>query len=174
MNFIVWIESLLHALDVGALIESLRNYRKRTWNIDPTEIIKQMLIGKGRLDLTPPQLSRMITHQEAGLHLIDLRESHKYREKHITHAVSKPIDNFLKEIYEGKYPLAPPLQKIILVCDTGQLSKFAASLMTEEGFTRVYSLKGGMRRWNRWEGMARKAFFARFEKIRAFGEVKCC
>jgi len=116
----------------------------------------------------------MITRQEPGLLIIDLRESHKYREKHITHAVLKPIDDFLKEIYAGRYSPPPAPQKIILVCDTGQLSRFAAAVLAGEGGARVYSLAGGMRRWNRWERLSRKTFFTRYEKPGVPGEVKCC
>ena len=48
---------------------------------------------------------------------------------------------------------------MVLVCDTGQLSKVAAAIMAEDGFTQVYSIKGGMRRWNRWMTLSQKIPF---------------
>jgi hypothetical protein len=35
--------------------------------------------------------------------------------------------------------------------------------MTEEGFTQVYNIKGGMRRWNRWMKLSEKMVFAKIE-----------
>jgi len=172
MNMMIFIESFLNAIDFGAFIESMHHFRNRSWNLDPVEIIKHILFGKGYVNLTPPQLSRIMGHQAGGGQVIDLRESRKYREKHIQFAVSKPIDDFLKEIYEGKYLPDASDQKIILVCDTGQLSRYAASVMSEEGFTRVYSLKGGMRRWNRWQRLSRKIFFARMKKTGMIREAR--
>jgi hypothetical protein len=45
------------------------------------------------------------------------------------------------------------LEEIIM--NTGQLSKVAAAIMAEADFTQVYSIKGGMRRWNRWMKLSR-------------------
>ena len=42
-------------------------------------------------------------------------------------------------------------KSIILVCDTGQKSRVAASVLIDEGFSKLVSLKRGMRRWHRWE-----------------------
>jgi len=39
--------------------------------------------------------------------------------------------------------------------NTGQLSKVAAAIMAETDFTQVYSIKGGMRGWNRWMKLSR-------------------
>ena len=93
---------------------------------------------------------------EDNVHIIDLRETETYKKNHINGSISRPIDDFLKEIFEGMYYSKKTDLKIILVCDTGQLSKVAASIMTEEGFTQVYNIKGGMRRWNRWMKLSRK------------------
>jgi hypothetical protein len=42
-----------------------------------------------------------------------------------------------------------------IIMNTGQLSKVAAAIMAEADFTQVYSIKGGMRRWNRWMKLSR-------------------
>ena len=71
-------------------------------------------------------------------------------------------DDFLKEIFEGVYSSKKTDLNFVLVCDTGHLSKVAAAIMAEEGFTQVYSIKGGMRRWNRWIKLSGKMIFKKF------------
>jgi rhodanese-related sulfurtransferase len=151
-------ESFFNAIDIGTVFESINNYRKRSWKVDLREIIKYMITGNGYNNLTPPQTSRLLLENEDNVHIVDLREIETY-ENHINGSISKPIDDFLKEIFEGTYSSIKTDLKIVLVCDTGQLSKVAAAIMTEEGFTQVYSIKGGMRRWNRWMKLSRNMLF---------------
>ena len=101
------------------------------------EIIKHIFLGKGYGSLTPLQLTDMISGEESRLHLIDLSEGNNYQKNHIEHAVLKPIDGFIKEIYARKFPQPQLLQKIILVCDTGQLSRFTLSVFAKKGYARV-------------------------------------
>jgi len=115
-----------------------------------------MIIGKGYTNLTPPQTSRLLLENEDNVRIVDLRETETYEKNHINGSISRPIDDFLKEIFENNYSSNKTDLKIVLVCDTGQLSKVASSIMTEEGSTQVYSIKGGMRRWNRWMKLSRK------------------
>jgi len=155
------LESFLNAIDIGAVFESINNYRKRSWQVDLGEIIKYMIIGKGYTNLTPPQTSRLLLENQDTVRIVDLRETETYEKNHINGSISRPIDDFLKEIFEGIYFSKKTNLKIVLVCDTGQLSKVAASIMTEEGFTQVYNIKGGMRRWNRWIKLSRKMLFTK-------------
>jgi rhodanese-related sulfurtransferase len=161
MDSKIILESFLNATDIGAVFESINNYRKRRWQVDLGEIIKYMIIGKGYTNLTPPQTSRLLLENEDNVRIVDLREPEAYEKNHIKGSISRPIDDFLKEIFEGTYSSAKTDLKIVLVCDTGQLSKVAAAIMTEEGFTQVYSIKGGMRRWNRWVKLSRKMLFTK-------------
>jgi len=156
------LESFLNATDIGAVFESINNYRKRSWQMDLGEIIKYMIKGKGYTNLTPPQTSRLLLENEDNVLIVDLRETKTYEKNHINGSISRPIDDFLKEIFEGTYSSKKTDLKIVLVCDTGQLSKVAAAIMTEEGFTQVYSIKGCMRRWNRWMNFSRKRLFTKF------------
>jgi rhodanese-related sulfurtransferase len=157
------LESFLNATDIGAVFESINNYRKRSWQVDLVEIIKYMIIGKGYTNLTPPQTSRLLLENEDNVLIVDLRETETYEKNHINGSISRPIDDFLKEIFEVTYFSKKTELKIVLVCDTGQLSKVAAAIMTEEGFTQVYNIKGGMRRWNRWMKLSRKMLFTKIE-----------
>ncbi len=161
MDSKIILESFLSAIDIGVVFESINNYRKRSWQVDLGEIIKYMIIGKGYTHLTPPQTSRLLLENEDNVRIVDLRETETYEKNHINGSISRPIDDFLKEIFEGTYSSSKTDLKIVLVCDTGQLSKVAAAIMTEEGFTQVYSIKGGMRRWNRWMKLSRKMLFTK-------------
>ena len=161
MDSTIILESFLSAIDIGVVSESMNNYRKRSWQVDLGEIIKYMIIGKGYTHLTPPQTSRLLLENEDNVRIVDLRETETYEKNHINGSISRPIDDFLKEIFEGTYSSSKTDLKIVLVCDTGQLSKVAAAIMTEEGFTQVYSIKGGMRRWNRWMKLSRKMLFTK-------------
>ena len=161
MDSTIILESFLSAIDIGVVFESMNNYRKRSWQVDLGEIIKYMIIGKGYTHLTPPQTSRLLLENKDNVRIVDLRETETYEKNHINGSISRPIDDFLKEIFEGTYSSSKTDLKIVLVCDTGQLSKVAAAIMTEEGFTQVYSIKGGMRRWNRWMKLFRKMLFAK-------------
>ena len=42
-------------------------------------------------------------------------------------------------------------KEMVLVCDTGHMSRVAGTVLAEEGFKEIYSLKRGMRRWNKWQ-----------------------
>jgi rhodanese-related sulfurtransferase len=161
MDSKIILESFLNVIDIGAVFESINNYRKRSWQVDLGKIIKYMIIGKGYTNLTPPQTSRLLLEDEDNVRIVDLRETENYEKTHINGSISRPIDYFLKEIFEGTYSFKKTDLKIVLVCDTGQLSKVAAAIMTEEGFTQVYSIKGGMRRWNRWMKLSRKMLFTK-------------
>ena len=153
------LESLLNVMDIGTVFESINNYRKRSWKVDLREIIKYMIIGKGYTNLTPPQTSRLLSENEDRVLIFDTRATEAYEKNNISGSISKPIDDFLKEIFEGTYSSITSDLKIVLVCDTGQLSKVAAAIMAEEGFTQVFSIKGGMRRYNRWMKLSRNMFF---------------
>jgi len=159
MDSKIILESFLNAIDIGTVFESINNYRKRSWQVDLGEIIKYLIIGKGYTNLTPPQTSQLILENEDNVHMVDLRETETYEKNHIHGSISRPIDDFLKEIFAGTYSSKKTDLKIVLVCDTGQLSKVAAAIMSEEGFTQVYNIKGGMRRWKRWIKLSRNMLF---------------
>jgi rhodanese-related sulfurtransferase len=163
MNSKIILESFLNATDIGAVFESINNYRKRSWQLDLGEIIKYTIIGKGYTNLTPPQTSRLLLENENNVRIVDLRETETYEKNHINGSISRPIDDFLKEIFKGTYSSKKTDLKIVLVCDTGQLSKVAAAIMTEEGFTQVYNIKGGMRRWNRWMKLCNRCDYQSYE-----------
>ncbi len=159
MDIKVILESLLNVMDMGAVFESVNNYRRRSWKVDISEIVKYLITGKGYTNLTPPNASRLLSDNGDNVQIIDLRETETYEKNHIKDSISMPIDDFLKEIFEGNFSFNYVGSKFVLVCDTGQLSKVAAAVMAAEGFTEVYSIKGGMRRWKRWMKLSGNTLF---------------
>jgi len=89
-----------------------------------------------------------------GIVLIDVREPLEYEGGHIPQAVNIP-----RGILEMKLHLHPefhrqeqPLEKmngkdIYLICRTGARSALAAESLERLGFERVYSVAGGMTKW---------------------------
>jgi rhodanese-related sulfurtransferase len=154
MERLVMIESAYNAMDIGIFKDVIQNSLKTRFEMGPKEFLKHLMFGKGYGELTPPQLRLKLESPEKKPLIIDLRDKHKFRKGHIGGAVLHPFDDLLRQIlmddgYRG-YKESP----IVLVCDTGHQSRVAASVMADEGFLKVSSLKRGMRRWNRWEKLA--------------------
>jgi rhodanese-related sulfurtransferase len=147
------IESINNIFDVGVIIESLNNARKYRFKMDIVEFSKQLFWGKGYYNITPPQLSEKMEKSGNDVLVIDLREKEQFEKGNIETAISSPFDAFLKTVLvDQKY--ADYLDtEIVLVCDTGHMSRVAGAILAEEGFKKIYSLSRGMRRWNRWQKM---------------------
>ncbi len=145
------IESFYNRMDIGIFMEMVHHARKVHIKMSPKTFIKHLIFGKGYDELTPPQLSRKLSSPEIAPLIVDLREKGKFRKGHINGAVLHPFDDFLGDILMDDGYSAYKNSLVVLVCDTGQKSRVAASVLSDEGFTKVVSLNRGMRRWNRWE-----------------------
>jgi rhodanese-related sulfurtransferase len=155
MKIIKVIESLMNFFDIGIIIESIQNSIKHKFELDFVEIFKYLLWGKGYYQLTPPQLTEKLKNKELNSLIIDLREKEQYEKNHIEGSISIPFDDFFRSVFiEQKYS-AYIEKDIVLVCDTGHMSRVAGSVLAEEGFKKVYSLKRGMRRWRRWQNLVK-------------------
>lgn len=111
------------------------------------------------VDMTPEMVSLARLNKKKALQqdllIVDLRDARKYELSHIKGAVSHTFDDFLKSILvEGEYS-GYKQKEVVLICDTGHLSRVAAGILSEEGFVRAVSLNRGMRRWNRWQNLLR-------------------
>jgi rhodanese-related sulfurtransferase len=133
-------------------------FKKARLDIDMLDFFKRLLFGKGYENISPAELSERIAAGDVGLRLVDLREGPKFYLGHILGSESKPFDDFLKEVVVDGLFKDDLDREIVLICDTGHLSRVAASILAEEeGFTNLYSLKGGIKNWARWnEKEARK------------------
>ena len=89
-------------------------------------------------------LNRWIAEPK-DLVLIDVGSPGEFTEGHIAGSISLPIS---KNFREQSKSLAKG-KTYILVCPTGARSLRAAKLMIENGFEKVYNLKGGVAEWIR-------------------------
>ncbi len=168
MNRLAMIESIQNLFDCGVFIETFKNSLKVKMEMGMKEFIRHLLFGKGYYELTPPTLSEWMA-LNPDLLIVDLRDEEKYEKGHIEGAVPSPFDNFLKSILvDGEYGEFKE-KKLTLVCDTGHKSRVAADILAEEGFVKAYSLKRGMRRWNRWRRLVdihKRALNKRFHLLK--------
>lgn len=97
----------------------------------------------------PSLIKASVVKEELGKNnmVIDLRGPESYSKGHINGAVNKQFTD-LPEYFESA--IKPfEFEKIILVCDDGQVSSYATSLLRLKGYGNVYALRWGMSGWNK-------------------------
>ena len=158
------IEIITNCLDVGHIIESLNNARKRRFEMDMVEFLKQLFWGNGYYNITPPQLSEKVEKRGNDILVIDLREKEQFEKDGIETAISNPFDAFIKSALVDQTYADYLDKEIVLVCDTGHMSRVAGAILAEEGFKIIYSLSRGMRRWNRWQKILTRCNRQKYKK----------
>lgn len=78
------------------------------------------------------------------LELIDVRTSREFETGFISGAKNLDVND---AAFIEKAKLLDPGKAIILYCRTGKRSEKAAKMLIEEGFDKVYFLKGGITEW---------------------------
>jgi rhodanese-related sulfurtransferase len=78
--------------------------------------------------------------------VIDLRPAAQYSEGHIKGAVNKKMEELPAYFETGIKPFE--YEKIILVCEGGQVSSYVTSLLRLMGYGNVYAMRWGMSSWN--------------------------
>jgi rhodanese-related sulfurtransferase len=75
---------------------------------------------------------------------VDVRTEEEYQAGHIPHTLHIPHDQM-----ESRYTELTPYrqQKILLLCRSGGRSVMAAEVLSQQGFMKLYNLKGGMLAW---------------------------
>nr|WP_220185921.1 rhodanese-like domain-containing protein [Paenactinomyces guangxiensis] len=76
--------------------------------------------------------------------LVDVRTDEEFREGHIPNAIHIPHDQ-MEERFAELNPYKE--QNILLICRSGRRSVMAAHVLSKEGFSHLYNLKGGMLEW---------------------------
>jgi rhodanese-related sulfurtransferase len=79
--------------------------------------------------------------------VIDLRSPKLFSEGHIKGAVNKKFEDLPVYFETGIKPFE--FDKIIMVCEDGQLSSYTTSLLRLMGYGNVYSMRWGMSAWNK-------------------------
>lgn len=92
--------------------------------------------------LTPAALTQLINRDNALL--IDVSSIQDYEKGHVSgarHVAMSQFDPESKDLAKAKeLPIA-------IYCKTGQTSGTAAKKLKKAGFTKVYTLEGGLRSW---------------------------
>lgn len=88
--------------------------------------------------------------------LLDIREPDEYNAMHIRGALNVPrgiLESSCEFDYEETLPeLAEARDReIVVICRSGKRSALAADVMLQLGFTKLRSLKTGMRGWSDYE-----------------------
>lgn len=164
MKMLAIIELFKYLLDIGVLIETLNNAKKHSLEMDMLEFLKQLFWGKGYYHITPPQLSEKLKNTTQDVLIVDLREKERFEKGKIQTAISYPFDLFLKNVLIDRKFEVYLEKEIVLVCDTGHMSRVAGAILAEEGFKYIYSLNGGMRRWRRWQNLLTRCDRLKYEK----------
>ena len=97
----------------------------------------------------PSLIKASVVKEELGKNnlIIDLRGPEPFSKGHIKGAVNKQFTE-LPEYFESA--IKPfEFERIILVCDDGQVSSYATSLLRLMGYGNVYALRWGMGGWNK-------------------------
>jgi len=97
----------------------------------------------------PSLIKASIVHESLGKNLlvVDLRSSSDYSKGHIKGSVNKKFEDLPAYFETGIKPFE--YDKIIMVCDDGQLSGYTTCLLRLMGYGNVYSMRWGMSAWNK-------------------------
>lgn len=74
---------------------------------------------------------------------INVREKYEYESGHVKGMINIPLSEFESRIHE-----IPKNKEIVLFCRSGNRSKQAASILRENRYNHVVSVKGGIQQWN--------------------------
>ena len=90
--------------------------------------------------------------QDDDIIIVDVREPNEYDAMHIAGSLNVPrgiLETACEYNYEETVPelVEARDKEIIVVCRSGNRSIFAAQVMQQLGYARVYSLKTGLRGW---------------------------
>jgi thioredoxin 1 len=89
------------------------------------------------------QFQKLVT-EEKGI-VIDVRTESEFSNGHIANAGNL---NIYAPDFKSKLLLLPKDQPIYLYCLSGNRSQAAAKILSENGYTQVYNLQGGIMEWN--------------------------
>jgi rhodanese-related sulfurtransferase len=131
---------------------------QKTVQSEPVQVNKEAMLLLKHLEETgdyvnsrnfPSLIKASIVNKELGAknHIIDLRNSDQFSGGHIRGAVNVPFESLPDYLETRIKPFE--FGKIILVCASGQVSSYAASLLRLMGYGNVYAMRWGMSAWNK-------------------------
>jgi phage shock protein E len=100
---------------------------------------------KPYVDVEAAELSQRYEKEKENYVWVDVRTDEEYASGHVPGAIHIPFDELDER---GTEMDAYKEQALMLVCRSGRRSVIAAHTLHEQGFTRLYNLKGGMLDWS--------------------------
>ncbi len=100
--------------------------------------------ARGVAQISAQQAVNLINHENAVV--IDVRDADSFQKGHLLDAINinmADIENNITKL--NKYKNKP----IILVCNVGQASGKAGTVLKKQGFDKIYSLSGGIAAWQK-------------------------
>jgi len=103
-------------------------------------------------EVFPWDLADEVTEKD-GLLLVDINEPYEYARAHIPGAINVPrgiLESACEYDYDETVPeLAAGRERdLVIICRSGRRSALAAYTLKQMGFSKVRSLKTGLRGWN--------------------------
>lgn len=93
-------------------------------------------------DITPMELATQLLSKDKVPFVLDVREPQEFEMGHIEGAKLIPLGSLPDRMAE-----VPKDKPVVVVCRSGNRSSRAAAFLTEQGFTNIENLMGGMIAW---------------------------
>lgn len=99
-------------------------------------------VGDSKVKYDTIELDEVLTYEENGYTIVDVREVDEFADGHIPTAINVPLSGIEQEEFgelaeDGKY---------VIICRSGNRSQTASSLLIDQGF-HVVNVKEGMLTW---------------------------
>ena len=102
----------------------------------------------GNTDMvTPPQAKVLLNQADSNALLIDIRSKDKYDSAHINQSRHWSSQAILAVKSKESVPEEFQNKTILLICDSGILSNFAAKHLKKIGIQNVINVRGGLQEW---------------------------
>ncbi len=93
-------------------------------------------------DTSVQQAKEMI--YKGDVFILDVRTQEEYNAGHIRNSTLIPVQDLSKRLNE-----VPRDRDILVYCRTGGRSTAASEILANNGFTRIYNMKGGITEWTK-------------------------
>jgi rhodanese-related sulfurtransferase len=104
-------------------------------------------LGKNRKNnIKSSDAHELITKNLSNLKfvILDVRSPDEYSEEHIDRALNI---NYNSSVFKSELDKKDKNMKYLVYCRSGHRSSNAVKIMIEMGFTDIYNLSGGIRKW---------------------------
>ena len=102
--------------------------------------VSVLMKKRGYKSISGKELSNLINRNN-DLVIIDVRDLDEYNLGHLPQSMNMPLDNFNYNLNNLYYYRNTP---ILVYCQKGIRSSEAADILVNQGFTKVYTIKGGL------------------------------